>query len=84
MLPVQSKMARTALGWGIRDAAKAARCSTETVMRLEHGARLRPATIARIRAGYERAGIEFVGGKRPGVRIEFIGGKKPGVRVRGR
>ena len=38
-------------------------------MRFEHGAKLRPATIARMRAAFEAAGIVFVGGKTPGVRL---------------
>ena len=67
MLPIQCKMARTALGWRIRDIAAAAGCSTETIVRFEHGAHLRPATIARIKAAFEWRGIEFTNHKRPGV-----------------
>jgi transcriptional regulator with XRE-family HTH domain len=66
---VQSKMARAALDLGIRDLAKLARVSPDTIARLEHGEELRERTIAAIRAALEAAGVEFTNGDQPGVRL---------------
>jgi hypothetical protein len=52
-------MARTGLVIGIRALATAARVSTQTLVRLERGALLRPATMARIRTALEEMGAEF-------------------------
>ena len=60
MKSVQSKLARTALGWGVRDLAKFAKVSTQTIVRLEGGEQLRGQTVQRIRLVFEEAGIEFV------------------------
>lgn len=57
--PIQVRMARTGLVIGIRALATAARVSTQTLVRLERGAMLRPATMARIRAALEKMGAEF-------------------------
>lgn len=64
-------MARTALGWGVRDLAREAGVSTDTVARLERGEDLKPATIAAIRTAFEAAGVIFVdeNGEGPGVRL---------------
>ena len=66
---VQSKMARVAVGWGVRDLAKAARVSANTVSRLEAGDQLKPATVAAIRAALEAAGVTFTNGDEPGVKL---------------
>lgn len=68
---VQSKMARVAVGMGVRDLAKAAGVSPDTVARLERGEILKPATIAAIRAALEAAGAVFIAenGGGPGVRL---------------
>ncbi|MGV8855943.1 MAG: helix-turn-helix domain-containing protein [Devosia sp.] len=61
MLPVQCKMARTALGLGVRDLAKlAGDMSPDTIARLERGEQLRDSTVAKIVAAFEAAGVEFV------------------------
>lgn len=57
---VQSKMARAALGWGVRDLAKAATVSADTITRLERGEELMPRTVAAIRTALEAANIEFI------------------------
>lgn len=69
---VQSKMARVAVGMGVRDLAKAAGVSPDTVARLERGEILKPATIAAIRAALEAAGVEFIAenGGGQGVRLK--------------
>jgi transcriptional regulator with XRE-family HTH domain len=71
MLPVQCKMARTALGLGIREVAELAKVSSNTVSRLEAGEELKPRTIAAIRAAFELAGVEFIAenGGGAGVRL---------------
>lgn len=68
---VQSRMARAALGLGVRDLAKAAGVSPDTIARLERGEELRASTIAAIRAALEAEGVEFIAenGGGPGVRL---------------
>lgn len=69
--PVQCKMARAAVGWGVRQLAKEAGVSVDTVSRLERGEELQPRTLAAIRAALEAAGVEFIpqNGGGPGVRL---------------
>jgi transcriptional regulator with XRE-family HTH domain len=68
---VQSRMARAALGWGVRELAAAAQVSPDTVARLERGETLYPRTVAAIRAALETAGVEFIpeNGGGAGVRL---------------
>ena len=65
-------MARAATGLGVRDLAKAASVSPDTVARLERGGTIRPATIDSIRAALEAAGVEFIAenGGGAGVRLK--------------
>lgn len=76
MLPVQCKMARAALGWGVRDVAAAADVSPDTIARLERGEELRDRTVAAIRSALEAAGVEFIAenGGGPGVRLRKANG----------
>lgn len=69
--PVQCRMARTALGWGVRDLAAEAKVSADTVARLERGEALRERTVDAIRSTLEKAGVIFVeeNGEGPGVRL---------------
>ena len=71
MTPAQSRMARAALQLGIRDAAKLAEVSPNTIARLERGEALYPRTIEAIRTALEAAGVEFVAenGGGAGVRL---------------
>ncbi len=71
ILPVQIRMARAALGWGVRELAKAARVSGDTVNRLERGEPLRDRTLGAVRAAMEAAGVVFIAenGGGPGVRL---------------
>jgi transcriptional regulator with XRE-family HTH domain len=57
---IQVRMARTALGWGVRDLSAAAQISGDTVNRLERGSRLRQRTLAAVREAMEKAGVEFL------------------------
>mgnify|MGYP003814373603 CR=1 FL=1 len=69
---VQSKMARAALGWGVRDLAREANVGVSTVTRFEAGAEPIPATLEAIRRALEAAGVEFIpeNGGGPGVRLK--------------
>lgn len=69
MLAVQSKMARAAVGWGVRELAASAQVSPDTVARLERGELLSPRTLAAIRSAFEAAGVEFTNGDAPGVKL---------------
>jgi transcriptional regulator with XRE-family HTH domain len=68
-LPVQCRMARAALGWGVRELAAAAKVSIDTVARFERGDELKERTIEALQRAIEAAGIEFTNGDQPGVRL---------------
>lgn len=55
-------MARAALGLGVRDLAKIASVSVDTISRLERGEELMPRTVTAIRTALESAGVEFING----------------------
>jgi transcriptional regulator with XRE-family HTH domain len=71
MVPVQCLLARTALGWGVRDLARAAEVSPDTVRRFERGGAVKASTTQAIQSALKAAGIIFIdaddGG--PGVRL---------------
>jgi transcriptional regulator with XRE-family HTH domain len=70
-------MARAALEIGVRDLAKLAGVSAMTVTRFENGhSEGYPATLEKLRAALESAGVEFTNGDAPGVKLH-----KPGARV---
>ena len=71
MNAVQCKMARAALGLGVRELADMAKVSPDTIARLERGDSLRERTVADIRATLETAGVEFIpeNGGGAGVRL---------------
>lgn len=71
MIDKQCRMARAATGMGVRELARAANVSPDTVARLERGEELRESTVATIRAALEEAGVEFIeeNGGGPGVRL---------------
>ena len=60
MKPVQLRMARSALGWGVRDLAAKAGVTANTVTRIENGADAKQSTIDALRAALEKAGVEFI------------------------
>jgi transcriptional regulator with XRE-family HTH domain len=64
IVPVQSWMARMALGWGVRDLACAAEVSPPTVRRFERGESLRVVTVEMIQRALENAGVIFIDAKR--------------------
>ena len=69
ILPVQCRMARAAVGLGIRDLAAAAKVSMDTVARFERGEELKERTIEALQRALEAAGVEFTNGEQPGVRL---------------
>lgn len=72
MLPIQCRMARTALSLGVKELAELADVSTNTISRFEAGEELKPRTVTAIRAALEAAGVEFIeaNGGGPGVRLK--------------
>ena len=69
----QVRMARAALGWGVRDLAKEAGIAANTVSRFENGSGARPETLKLIQQALEKAGIVFIppdGRNGSGVRIK--------------
>jgi transcriptional regulator with XRE-family HTH domain len=62
-------MARAALRWGVRELAQKAGVTATTVARIERGAEARQSTIDALRRTLEAAGLEFLDGDRPGVRM---------------
>ena len=71
-LPVQCRMARAALGLGIRELAAAAKVAIDTVARFERGEELKERTIDALQRSLEAAGVEFTNGDQPGVRLTKI------------
>ncbi|CCE94938.1 hypothetical protein SFHH103_00438 [Sinorhizobium fredii HH103] len=74
MLPIQCKMARTAVNLGVRELAELAKVSPDTVARFERGENLRARTVEDMQRALEAAGVifeaegEMVDGG-PGVRL---------------
>lgn len=71
ILPVQCRMARAALGLGVRDLAELAKVAPATISRLEAGEELKARTVDAVRIALEASGIELIpeNGGGPGVRI---------------
>lgn len=72
MNATQCKMARAALGLGVRELAALAEVAQATVSRLERGDELKESTVASIRSALEAAGVEFIAenGGGAGVRLQ--------------
>ena len=69
MKAVQIRMARAAVGWGVRELAEKAGVTANTISRIESGADAKQSTIEAIRRALEAAGVEFTNGDKPGVRL---------------
>jgi transcriptional regulator with XRE-family HTH domain len=69
--PVQCRMARAALGMGVRELAAAAKVSVDTVARFERGEELKERTVDALQRALEAAGIKLIdeNGGGPGVRL---------------
>lgn len=71
MNPAQMRMARAALGWGVRELAEKAGITANTVTRIENGADAKQSTIDGIRSAFEAAGIQFIPENGGGAGIRF-------------
>ena len=71
MTPIQCKMARAAVGWGIRDLAHEAEIAVSTVSRFEAGENINVSSLTAMTSALEAAGVEFIpeNGGGPGVRL---------------
>jgi transcriptional regulator with XRE-family HTH domain len=69
MKAIQLRMARAAVGWGVRELAEKAGVTANTVTRIENGADAKQSTMERLQHALEAAGIEFTDGNQPGVRL---------------
>ncbi len=73
LIGTQVRMARAAVGWGVRELAEKASINPNTVSRIENGGDALGSTLDRIQAALENAGVIFInrneeGG--PGVRLK--------------
>ena len=59
MRAIQIKMARAAVGWGVRELAKKAGVTANTVTRIENGADARQSTIDRLQQALEAVGVSY-------------------------
>lgn len=68
----QVKMARAALGWGVRELAEKAGLNPNTISRLENGGGIQAANLEKIEKVLIKAGIEFIpeNGGGAGVRLK--------------
>jgi transcriptional regulator with XRE-family HTH domain len=72
MRAIQLRMARAAIGWGVRELAEKAGVTANTVTRIENGADAKQSTIDALQRALEAAGIEFTNGDQPGVRLTKV------------
>jgi transcriptional regulator with XRE-family HTH domain len=72
MKAVQLRMARAAIGWGVRELAEKAGVTANTVTRIENGADAKQSTIDALQRALEAAGVEFTNGNQPGVRLTEV------------
>ena len=66
----QCRMARAALQVSVRELAAMAKVAPDTIVRLEAGKHLKLRTVEAVQQALEKAGIEFIDGDKPGVRVE--------------
>lgn len=57
--PVQVRMARSALGWSIRDLAEQAEVHHNTISRIERGMETTRGTLLVLREVFEKHGVRF-------------------------
>ena len=71
MRAIQLRMARAAIGWGVRELGKKAGVAANTVTRIENGADAKQSTMDKLQRILEAAGVEFIeeNGGGPGVRL---------------
>jgi transcriptional regulator with XRE-family HTH domain len=72
--PTQCRAARALLNWSQEDLVRASGITKKTIADFERGATTpRQQTLAQISAAFEAAGVEFLYGSRPGVRLKYAG-----------
>jgi transcriptional regulator with XRE-family HTH domain len=71
MKAVQLRMARAAIGWGVRELGEKAGVAANTVTRIENGADAKQSTMDKLKRALEAAGVEFIeeNGGGPGARL---------------
>lgn len=71
MKAVQLRMARAAVGWGVRELAERAGVTANTITRIEKGGDARLSTLDALQAALEAAGVQFIAenGGGAGVRL---------------
>lgn len=57
---IQVKMARVALGWGVRDLAREAGITPPTVTKFETGGNVTIETVEKVQRALEKAGVTWV------------------------
>ena len=73
--PAQCRAGRALLNWSQEDLVRRSKITKKTIADFERSAtQPRPETLMRILAAFEDAGIEFLDGNRPGVRLR----RRPG------
>jgi transcriptional regulator with XRE-family HTH domain len=72
MKAIQIRMARAAVGWGVRELAEKASVTANTVTRIENGADAKQSTMDALQQALETAGVEFTNGEQPGVRLTKV------------
>ncbi len=60
LLGTQVRMARAAVGWGVRELAEKAKINPNTVSRIENGGDALASTLDRIQTALEDAGVIFI------------------------
>jgi transcriptional regulator with XRE-family HTH domain len=82
MIPMQCRLGRTALEWGVRDLARHAKVSPNTVARLERGETMQEETIAKLRATLEAAGVEFIDQNGGGAGVRLVRPRPPKAKAK--
>ena len=60
MKSIQIKMARAAVGWGVRELAAAAGVTANTVTRIEMGKDAKQSTMDALQSALETQGVRFI------------------------
>ena len=73
LVPAQCRAARALLAWSQEELVRQSNITKKTIADFERGATTpRRQTLTEILAAFEEAGIEFVNGSRPGVRLNRL------------
>ncbi len=70
---IQVRMGRAAVGWSVRELARNAEVTPNTISRIENGGDALASTMERLQTALENAGVIFIDADEEG----------PGVRLRG-